>query len=207
MFGASGSISRLLDEGAPVDVFVSADVGFSRRLQESGLVQNDAYAGIAEGRLVAITSLTVSPEASWQELATDGRVQFIAIANPELAPYGHQARAVLQQADLWEQLKPKLVLGETVAQVFQFVASGNADLGFTSQSLLMQNVPAGVTVIPINPCDHGGLPQTVAGISNTPQWELAERFVGFTISWITPQVLNQYGYDPPLDRPGTRKCP
>ena len=86
VFGASGTISRQIGEGAPMDVFVSADVGFARRLQENGLVQNDTHASIAEGRLVAVTSLAVSPETSWQELATDSRVQFIGIANPELAP-------------------------------------------------------------------------------------------------------------------------
>ena len=207
VFGASGNLSRQIEEGAPLDVFASANISFAQRLESNGLVQNGRFSNFAEGRLAAITSLSVSPETTWQDLATDSRVRFIAVANPEIAPYGNQTQAALTEAGLWERLQPKLVFGETVAQVFQFVASGNADVGFTAQSLVMQGVPPGVTVIPISPCDHGGLPQTVVGISATHQWELTERFINFVGDWVTPQILEQYGYGPSLGKFGIKECP
>jgi molybdate transport system substrate-binding protein len=207
VFGASGNLSRQIEEGAPLDVFASADVSFVERLQNNGLVQSDRYSNFAEGQLVAITSLSIPPETSWQELATDNRVRFISIANPEVAPYGHQAKTALTEAGLWEHLQPRLVFGETVAQVFQFVASGNADVGFTAQSLVMQAVPSSVTVIPVSPCDHGGLPQTIVGISTTHQWEMTERFVNFVGEWATPEVLARHGYGMPLGKFGAKVCP
>ena len=206
VFGASGNLSRQIKEGAPLDVFASADSSFAMRLQNSGLVQNDRSSNFAEGRLVAITSLPVPTEASWQDIASDSRVRFIAVANPEVAPYGSQAKGALERAGLWEQLQPKLVFGETVAQVFQFVASGNADAGFTAQSLVAQGAPSGITIIPISPCDHGGLPQTAVGINSTRQWELTERFFMFVGDWVTPQILERHGYGPSVGKFVTPEC-
>ena len=207
VFGASGNLSRQIEEGAPLDVFISADVSFIEHLQDSGLVQNGSSRNFAEGQLVAITRLLVPPEVSWQELATDNRVRFISIANPEVAPYGHQAKAALTGAGLWEHVEPRVAHGQTVAQVFQFVASGNADVGFTAQSLVMHGLPSNVTVIPVSPCDHGGLPQTVVGISATHQWELTEQFVNFIDEWATPEVLARHGYGMSLGTFEDKVCP
>ncbi len=201
VYGSSGSLTVQIEQGAPLDVFASADSHYVNRLMGQGLVLNNRGRVVAEGRLAVLTTIELDSGATWRDAVTDDRVRYIAIANPEVAPYGLAARAALNDPDLWEVVQPRLVYGENVAQVLQFVQSGNADVGVVALSLVAPSPPEGVTVLPLDPCDHGLILHAVAAVRNpkTAAYpELAEEFMAFMGSATAKALLEQFGYDPPV---------
>jgi molybdate transport system substrate-binding protein len=145
-YGSSGNFVRQIQQGLPVELFLSADESFAFRLADAGLTRGRG-AIYASGRLALLlakdTAIALDPQlqglkAGWAS------VHKFAIANPELAPYGRAAREVLQAVGLWEAAQGKLVLGENVAQATQFVTTGSAQAGLTALSLLVGNEAAGL---------------------------------------------------------------
>lgn len=145
-FGSSGNFARQIRQGLPVDLFLSADeewvtllvnAGLTRRLPDGradpgvlyGLGRLALY--VPQGSPIALDENLVGLQAGWQHVTR------FAIAHPEHAPYGRAAREALQQLGLWEQVKPKLVLGENIAQATQFVSTGAAQAGITALSLAL----------------------------------------------------------------------
>jgi molybdate transport system substrate-binding protein len=138
-FGSSGNFTHQLQQGAPFQLFLSADEQFIFQLADKGLT-HDGGVLYAIGRIVLFaphgSSLRV--DAELQDLAAalaDGRLRRLAIANPEHAPYGRAARAALRHAGLWPSAEKKLVLGENAAQAMQFAASGSSQGGIVPHSL------------------------------------------------------------------------
>ncbi len=144
-FGSSGNFARQIQQGLPLDMFMSADESFVFTLADAGLTQ-DRGVNYATGRI----ALFVPKDSSWRLPTTANppfetlRQQFaeqlksvrkFAIANPEHAPYGRAAKEALQQLGVWEQLQPKLVLGDNISQTTQFITSGAAQAGITALSL------------------------------------------------------------------------
>lgn len=131
-FGSSGKLSAQIREGAPFDLFFSADMEFPQALAQSGHAATPARV-YARGRLVlwsaSMDARTVKPAD-----LTDARFAKIAIANPRTAPYGARAEEALRASGLWEKVEGKLVFGENIAQTAQFVQSGNAQIGFIALS-------------------------------------------------------------------------
>jgi molybdate transport system substrate-binding protein len=137
-FGSSGNFFAQIQNGAPFDVFLSADVDYPRKLVESRHGDADSLYAYATGRLV-LWARTDSGLDVGKGLATlrDPRVRRIAIANPNIAPYGRAAVAALQSEHLYDQIKPRLVQAENIAQTAQLVESGNVDVGLISHSLAL----------------------------------------------------------------------
>lgn len=140
-YGSSGNFARQLQQDAPFEVFLSADEGFVFTLADAGktLDRGSLY---AEGRVVLFAPLgsPLKPDDTFTDLKaalSDGRVQKFAIANPEHAPYGRAAEQALGSQGLWDTVKPKLVLGENVAQAAQFAATGAAQGGIFAYSLAL----------------------------------------------------------------------
>ncbi len=138
-FGSSGNFARQIPQGAPFDLFLSADEDYVLKLAAQGFLRDEG-ALYAIGRIALLvphgSKLRVDGEL--RDLAAavaDGRVQRFAIANPEHAPYGRAARAALQRAGIWEALQGRLVLGENVAQAAQFATSGSTQGGIVAWSL------------------------------------------------------------------------
>lgn len=138
-FGSSGNFARQIEQGAPFQLFLSADEDFVLRLAEAGKTEDrgDLY---AVGRIVLMvphgSPLTADP--ALKDLAAalgDGRLKRFAIANPEHAPYGRRAEEALRTAGLWERIRDRLVLGENVAQAAQFATTGGAQGGIVAYSL------------------------------------------------------------------------
>ena len=128
--GSTGKLYAQILHGAPFDLFLAADQERPRLLVEQGLAVEDSQRTYAIGRLVLW-----SPDpgvAVGADTLRDGSFRRLAIANPDLAPYGAAARETLRELGLWESLRPKIVLGENVGQAFAMAASGNAELGFVS---------------------------------------------------------------------------
>jgi len=140
-FGSSGNITRQIEQGSPVELFLSADEAFVFRLAEGGHTRDrgDLY-GI--GRLVLFTppgspiATSGGMEAIRKALAA-GRITRFAIANPEHAPYGRAAEQALRASGLWEGIRPRLVLGENVSQAAQFALAGGSQGGIVAYSLVL----------------------------------------------------------------------
>ncbi|MBE0597136.1 MAG: molybdate ABC transporter substrate-binding protein [Desulfuromonadales bacterium] len=138
-FGSSGNFTHQIEQGAPFELFLSADENFVFRLADKGLTRDrGTLYGI--GRLVLFaphhSQLTVDSELRGLKAALEaGRIRRFAIANPDHAPYGRAARAALEYAGLWSLLQPRLVLGENASQATQFAASGSSQGGIVPLSL------------------------------------------------------------------------
>lgn len=145
-YGSSGNFARQVRQGLPADLFLSADEAWVEQLAAAGLTRRrsggQADAGVVYGRgrialyvphnsALALDERLAGVRAGW------AGVHKFAIANPEHAPYGRAAREALQALGLWEQVSPKLVLGENIAQATQFVATGAAQAGITALSLAL----------------------------------------------------------------------
>jgi len=137
-YGSSGNFLAQISQGAPFDVFLSADVAYPRELARQGLVEGDVFL-YGVGRLVvwAPKASAVPLEAQGLRALLDPAARRIAIANPQHAPYGRAAEAALKSQGLYEAVKERLVLGENIAQTAQFVQSGAADVGLIALALAL----------------------------------------------------------------------
>jgi molybdate transport system substrate-binding protein len=135
--GSSGNFCAQIQNGAPFDVFLSADVSFPQTLAKAGLVDADSLAIYAVGRVVLWTTKPGVDVAKGLAVVSGDTVKKFAIANPEHAPYGRAAKAALEHEGLWTDAEPKLVLGENIAQTAQFVQTGAADAGVVALSLVL----------------------------------------------------------------------
>src|SRR5690242_3444076 len=137
-FGSSGNFFAQIQNGAPYDLFFSADVDYPAKLQGAGLIEPGSLYRYATGQIALwapnASAIDVSKGLS---VLVDNNVQKIAIANPSHAPYGRAAEAALKNADLWDSISSKLVMGENIAQTAQFVQSGNTDVGILALSLVL----------------------------------------------------------------------
>src|SRR5258707_7403063 len=136
-YGSSGNFFAQIQNGAPFDLLLSADIEYPQKLEAAGLAEPGTLYEYAVGRIV----IWMPPDSNvdvakqgWNALL-DAQVKKIAIANPEHAPYGRAAVAALQEAGIYESVKAKLVYGENISQAAQFVQSGNAQAGIGAMSL------------------------------------------------------------------------
>lgn len=195
-FGSSGQFVTQIENGAPYDVFLSADKRYAETLTQKRLAFPETLTVYAFGR-IALWTLKPSVDVS-RGLATlhDPAVKRIAIANPAHAPYGQAARAALGAH--WQTLSPKIVLGDNVAQTVQFVESGNADVGIVAYSLLVSPQLAGKGQHAlIDPKSYPRLEQSAVAIVRENAHPLARRYVGFLRSPEAKRVLQQCGFGTP----------
>ncbi|WP_455365979.1 molybdate ABC transporter substrate-binding protein [Kaarinaea lacus] len=135
--GSTGKHYAQIVNGAPFDAFFAADVERPQLLEDKGVIAPGSRFTYAIGRLVLWSPKENFVDANGAVLTNDD-YQFLAIANPKLAPYGRAAQQVLEKKGLWAQSQNRIVRGENIGQTFQFVRSGNAQLGFVALSQLMQ---------------------------------------------------------------------
>lgn len=140
-FGSSGNFRRQIAEGAPFELFLSADEDYVRTLFQEGKTRDEGVL-YAVGRIAVVSRIEspLLPDAALQHLKSAlaaGEIKRFAIANPEHAPYGRAAQQALMHAGLWDAIKPKLVLGENVAQAAQFATTGGAQGGIVSYAQVL----------------------------------------------------------------------
>lgn len=138
-FGSSGNLARQIAQGAPFELFLSADESYVQRLADLGMTR-DKGSLYAVGRIVlfAPKGSPLEPDPALKNVAdrlADGSLRRFAIANPDHAPYGRAARQALRSLALWEIVQPTLLYGENISQAAQFAASGNAEGGIIAYSL------------------------------------------------------------------------
>ena len=180
---ASGTIARQIEEGAPIDVFASADPAYMERLAAGGFVEAGSVRAFGEGRLVLVATFSTRGTARWTAPLRRGDVRYIAIANPRTAPYGAAAVEAPMSAGLWEALEAKVVYGESVAQALQFVRTGNADVGLVAASLVRDGLADGLAVYDIEPGLYEPIAEQVGVVSASERRGLAERFAEALADW------------------------
>jgi molybdate transport system substrate-binding protein len=135
-FGSSGNFLTQIENGAPFDVFFSADISYPKKLETEGLATPGSTALYAVGKIVLWTRNDSKLDLTKGLAALrDSSVRKISIANPAHAPYGRAAEEALRSAGVYEAVKDRLVLGENISQAAQFIQSGNADAGILALSL------------------------------------------------------------------------
>jgi molybdate transport system substrate-binding protein len=138
--GSSGKLTAQIKNGAPYDIFLSADMDFPKTLYNEGFGANRPKV-YALGSLIVCSTSGLDVK-NWRSLLVTDKVKKIAIANPALAPYGKAARQVLRNYGLWDKINTKMVLGESISQVNTYIAAGAVSLGFTTEALIYESPDA-----------------------------------------------------------------
>jgi molybdate transport system substrate-binding protein len=198
-YGSSGNFFSQLQNGAPFDLFFSADIEYPEKLEAAGLAEPGTLHEYALGRIViwapADTKADVAKQG-WRALL-DARVQKIAIANPEHAPYGRAAVAALQKAGIYQQVKAKLVYGENISQAAQFVQSGNAQAGIIALSLAISPAMKDGKRWEISAELHPAIEQVAIVLKSAKNKDAARAFLEFVKSDAGRALLARYGFTPP----------
>jgi molybdate transport system substrate-binding protein len=199
-YGSSGNFYAQLLNQAPFDMFLSADVAYPNQLAARGLTLPQSEFTYAVGR-IAVWAPSASPldvEHEGLQALTQASIAHVAIANPEHAPYGRAAVAAMQSAGVYERARPKLVVGENVAQAMQFVQSGAADVGIVALSLaLAPNVKGHGRLFEVPASAYPRLEQGGTILKGAADVDAARAFRGFLLSADGQAILKQYGFGPP----------
>lgn len=193
VYGSSGKFHTQILQGAPYDLFFSADIAFPRELVKAGLAASEVRP-YATGRIV-LWSTRLDARSMTLESLADPKIRRVAIANPRHAPYGKRAEEALRAAGLWEKVEPKLVYGENIAQTAQFVQTGAAEVGIIALALAVNpelSRQGGHALIPERL--HTPLEQ---GFILTRQAEgkaLARRFADYMVAPPARAVMAQHGF-------------
>jgi len=196
-FGSSGNFARQIRQGAPYQMFLSADEEFVLDLAKDGLTRDDG-AIYAVGRIVIFAphGSPLKPDGGLDGLAAalaDGRITRFAIANPEHAPYGKRAEEVLRKRGLWDKIKPKLVFGENTSQAAQFASSANTEGGIIAYSLAISpRVSAQGTFALIPEEAHSPLRNRMVLLKNAGP--VAARFYAYIQEPAARAIFRKFGY-------------
>lgn len=192
-FGSSGKIFAQIRHGAPFHVFFSADQTKPIALENAKLVKPGSRFTYATGALALWSSREGFLEEPQARLQT-GDFNRLALANPKLAPYGTAAVQVLESFQAREITQKKWIQGENIAQTFQFVASGNADLGFVAVSQILQNQGAGGSHWIIPTAFYEPIRQDAVILKNAETNQAAIAFVEFIKQAKAQQIIESFGY-------------
>jgi molybdate transport system substrate-binding protein len=201
-FGSSGSFYAQIQNGAPYDLFFSADSGYPKKLGAAGLTEPGTIYEYAVGKIV-LWVLNQSPLDLTKGLPilTDARVKKIAIADPVHAPYGKAAVAALTSDKLYEELKPKIVEGENIAQTAQFVQSGAADIGILALSLALAPTLQKQGRYELIPTSlYPPIAQAGVVLKASKEKKAAEAFIAFLEKPATLEVMRRYGFVIPAEQ-------
>lgn len=197
-YGSSGKFHTQIQQGAPYDMFFSADIAFPKELVKAGMAASEVTP-YAFGRIVLWSATQDASQMTLASLA-DPKITRVAIANPKHAPYGKRAEEALRSAGVWESVQPKLVYGENISQTAQFVLTGNAQVGVIALSLAVHPELAGkggYCLIPENL--HQSLEQGFVITKRAEASQLAKRFAEFMSSKPARALMTKFGFVLPGD--------
>ncbi len=191
-YGSSGRLFAQITNGAPFDVFLSADREKADSLYERGLTLFPP-ADYAVGRLVLWSNDARMKPQGFESL-TKPDVDKIAMANPRLAPYGLAAQQTMESAGLFTQLRQKLVMGENIAQAYQFTYTGNAQLGFVALSQVLSSVrQQDYWLVPAE--FHEPIYQSAVLLSRASRNVAAREFFDYLLEPASAELIASFGYD------------
>ncbi|HXH67939.1 MAG TPA: molybdate ABC transporter substrate-binding protein [Candidatus Limnocylindrales bacterium] len=204
-YGSSGNLFAQIQNGAPFDIFLSADVDYPHRLVVAQLADVSSLKIYAVGQLI----LWLPPDSPLDpsmglKILLDPRILKIAIANPEHAPYGRAAAAALHSAGVYGQVQPKLVFGENIAQAAQFVQTGSAQAGLLAYSLT--STPAmkfgKFWVVPAD--KYPAVEQAAILLSGSSSKQAATSFLAFLKTPMARSALERHGFFLPPAAPASK---
>ncbi len=201
IYGSSGKFNTQMQQGAPFDLFFSADIAFPRELAKAGLAASEVKP-YAVGRIVLWSNSMDASKMTLDSL-TDPKIAHLAIANPQHAPYGKRAEEALRSSGLWEKIESKLVYGENIANTAQFVRTGNAQVGIIALSLALNpelSAKGGYYLIPDRL--HEPLEQGFIIAKRAESNALAKRFAEYMGSKPARAVMTKYGFVLPGEATG-----
>ncbi|MBU9713481.1 molybdate ABC transporter substrate-binding protein [Evansella tamaricis] len=188
-YGSTGLLTQQILEGAPFDLFLSAHESYINRLVERDVIFDDSTAYYAVGRIAIMSRMDRTLD---KEYFLDPEVNVITIANPEHAPYGKAAKETLETWGIWEEVEPKIVYAENIRQAYQYVESGNADLGIIALSL-MNHTNFHYEVIEEG--THEPLLQALGIPKQAGNKALSQEFSNYILSEKGQSILLKYGFD------------
>ncbi|WP_118138706.1 molybdate ABC transporter substrate-binding protein [Oceanicella sp. SM1341] len=193
--GSTGKLFAQIGEGAPFDAMLSADAATPRKLEEAGQGVEGSRFTYAIGRLALWSPEEGRIGEDGAAALTDAGLRHVAIANPELAPYGAAAREALQGMGLWDTLQPKIVMGQNIGQTHSMVASGAAETGFVALSALLDpENPAGGSRWEVPQELYAPIRQDAVLLEAGAQNTAAQGFLAFLKSPEAQEVIRSYGY-------------
>jgi molybdate transport system substrate-binding protein len=196
-YGSSGNFYAQLSQGAPFDLYFSADVAYPRRLIEQGLADKESEFLYGVGQIVVWVpnDSLLDVEKLGIRALLDPATRKVAIANPQHAPYGRAAEAALKSLEVYDQVKERLVLGENIAQTAQFVESGAADVGIIALSLAVApelREKGRYWLIPLD--SYPTLEQGGVIMNRAADCEATASFRDFVIGARGREILSRYGF-------------
>lgn len=198
-FGPTGKLYAQIKNGAPFDLFFAADTAKPEALLKEDLVKKDSYFVYARG-VLALYSPTLPVKSDYKAVLEKAEFNHLSIANPKTAPYGQAAEAVMSKLGVYDTVKPKIVNGESIAHAFQYVQTGNAELGFVALSQLVD---------PQSPAYHKGqywlpaqdmyapIDQAAVILKKAENNPVAQQFMDYLRSDEGRKVIERYGYSIP----------
>ena len=185
-FGASGTVAKQIEQGAPVDIFASASQKEMDRLEEKGLIVKETRTNFTGNKLVI-----VAPTGLTFEDLKSNEVKKIAIGNPGIVPAGRYAVAFMKNAGIYETLKPKFIYAGNVRQVLDYVELGEVDAGFVYSS---DTLKTDMAVSVINDSMYPPIVYPVAVIQDSKKKEISEQFIEYILSDEGQTILRRYGF-------------
>jgi molybdate transport system substrate-binding protein len=198
-YGSSGNFFQQIQNGAPFDMFFSANLDYPKKLESAGLIEPGSFSPYANGKIVIwIKNESKLDLKSGLQALLDPAVKKIAVANPQHAPYGQAAVAAMQKVNIYDKVKDKFVLGENISQTASFVVSGAADVGIVALSLaLSPNMKDKGRYVEVPSGDYPPIEQGCVILKSSKNKETAGQFLSYFKSAAVADLLRSYGFDVP----------
>ena len=193
-FGSTADLTKQIENGGPFDVFAAADIEHIDELNQKGLIVADSQALYARGRLVLWMPPQGRVKINRLEDVTSADVKSVAVAKPDLAPYGRATVETFKALNIWSQVEPKVVYGTNVSNTKQYAASGIADAAFIPLALVKKGEGQ---YLEVDERLYQPIDQALAIIKASGKQDAARRFANFVLGDEGQAILRQYGYSNP----------
>ncbi|HYW38552.1 MAG TPA: molybdate ABC transporter substrate-binding protein [Terriglobales bacterium] len=196
IYGSSGNFFQQIQNGAPFDMFFSANLDFPKKLEAAALTEPGSYYQYARGKIVIwVPKESKLDLSSGMKVLLDPSIKKLAIANPQHAPYGQAAVAAMQYEKVYDKVKDKIVLGENISQAASFVVSGSADVGIVALSLaLSSNMKDRGRYTEVPTDEYPPIEQACVILGSSKHKETARQFLSFFKKPVIADVLKSYGF-------------
>jgi molybdate transport system substrate-binding protein len=196
-YGSSGNFFQQLQNGAPFDIFFSANLDYPKKLESAGLTEPGSYYEYARGKIVIwVPKDSTLDVSSGLHVLLNPSIKKIAVANPQHAPYGQAAVAAIQKEGIYDKVKDKFVLGENISQTASFVMSGSADVGVVALSLaLSPNMKDKGRYFEVPGGDYPPIKQACVILSSSKNKQTAKQFLSFIKTAVAAETMKRYGFD------------
>jgi molybdate transport system substrate-binding protein len=199
IYGSSGNFFQQIQNGAPFDIFFSANLDYAKKLEAAGLTDSDSYYQYARGKIVVWVrnDSKINLDTGLRALL-DPNVKKVAIANPLHAPYGQAAVAAMEKEGVYKKAKDKIVLGENISQAASFIISGAADIGVVALSLAVSpNMKDKGRYAEVPASEYPPIDQACVILKSSKNKETAKQFLLFMKSVHVAETLKRYGFEVP----------